>query len=57
MERDLVVMAELIAGMQEELLEFRVSLCSNNGMRYLNDHTSDMRRTMLCDMAVYQLAC
>ena len=41
---------------QEELFEPCVSLRPNNSMRYFNDHASDMRRTMLCDMAVYQLA-
>ena len=42
---------------QEELFEFCISPRPNNSMRYFNDHTSNMRRTMLCDMAVYQLTC
>lgn len=40
---------------QEELFEFRVSSRPNNSMRYFNDHASDMRRTMLRNMTVYQL--
>jgi len=40
---------------QEELFEFRVSPRPNNSMRYFNDHDSDMRRTMLCDMAFISL--
>ena len=37
---------------QEELFESRFSLRPNK----VKDHASDMRRTMLCDVTIYQLA-